>query len=259
LAHRQQDVYPLGYTINKKNYDIPSYFRDHYQAFISSLIYQYNIDESILDYNLYRFSQCFRIFADDHIRRHKYSPEQFELSDKQKKYAFEFYLQIDGMCISYRFYSQDLNIPTLLVDLFFMKTCSFGNAQPRSIHEGLFCINQPDLRYSLSPCNNCPLCVPPYDQAYRPNREPVIRFGPHQTIHFANGYQTILNCSANCQTRNLIYVMICPCRQFEYIGETSQRLGDRLWCKFSIDHHLNFVFFFSSYDRSSTTSQSNHS
>ena len=93
---RRRKIYPLPYTINEENYNVHSYFRSNYQTFISSLIYQYNVKESIIDYNLYRFSECFRIFADDCIRRHKYNPELFELNDKQKKYAFEFYLQIDG-------------------------------------------------------------------------------------------------------------------------------------------------------------------
>ncbi len=85
LARHQQDVYPLAYTINQQNFTIPSYFRDNYQSFINSLIYQYNIDESILDYNLYRLLECFNTFADYYIRRHNYSVEQFELTDKQKK------------------------------------------------------------------------------------------------------------------------------------------------------------------------------
>ncbi len=144
-----------------------------------------------------------------------------------------------------------------------MKTCSFRHAIQRSIDEGLFCINEPDKRYSLSPCNNCPLCVPPYDLARRQRTEPPIRFGPNQTFQFCNGYQTILNCPADCQTRNIIYVMTCPCGKFEYIGETSQRLGDRLWCEFFLFFFFWFVFYFLNYHypplRSSSTFESNHS
>jgi hypothetical protein len=192
------------------------------------LIYKYNVDESILDYNLRRFSECFRTFADDYIRRYKYNAEKFELNEKQKKYAFEFYTQIDGMysCSNTDDLIYSLNI---LAHLFFMKTCSFRNALPRSEDEGLFCIDEPDSRYGLSPCNNCSLCVPLSDVTRR--QHPTIRFGPSQKFRFVNGYQTILNCPANCQTRAIIYVMVCPCGEFEYIGETSQRLGDRLWCK----------------------------
>ena len=94
---RRQHVHPLAYTINEENYNVHWYFRSNYQSFISSLIYQYNDKEPIIDCNLYRFSECYRIFADDCIRRHKYNPELFELDDKQKKFAFEFYLQIDDI------------------------------------------------------------------------------------------------------------------------------------------------------------------
>ena len=111
-----------------------------------------------------------------------------------------------------------------------MKTCSFRNAKPRSVDEGLFCIDEPDTSYGLSPCNNCSLCVPPHTISRRPQQQ-TIRFGPDQRLRFINGYQTILNCPADCQTRFIIYTMMCPCGEAEYIGETSQRLGDRLWCK----------------------------
>ncbi len=101
-ARRQPGVYPLIYSIDRtKLFDIPSYFRNYYQSFMNSLIFQFNVDEAILDYNLYRFTECFQMFANDFIRRHRYSPEQFVLSDKQKQYAFEFYLQIDGMFLDF--------------------------------------------------------------------------------------------------------------------------------------------------------------
>jgi hypothetical protein len=115
-----------------------------------------------------------------------------------------------------------------------MKTCSFRNAKPCSIEEGLFCIDEPDIQYGLLPCNNCSLCVPSYNNSRR--SQSTIRFGPSQKFRFINGYQTILNCPADCQTQNIIYVMTCPCGEFEYIGETSQRLADRLRCKFFIDN-----------------------
>ena len=114
-----------------------------------------------------------------------------------------------------------------------MKTCSFRNAKPRSSDEGLFCHEEPDARYALLPCNNCPLCMPPYDVARR--QQPAVRFGPSQRHRFVNGYQTILNCPADCHTRNIVYVMTCPCGEYEYISETSQRIGDRLKCKLKLE------------------------
>ncbi|CAF4652768.1 unnamed protein product, partial [Rotaria sp. Silwood1] len=58
--------------------------------------------------------------------------------------------------------------------------------------------------------------------------QPLVRFGPQQQHCFINGYQSILNCPATCTTRNIIYVMTCPCHQADYIGETSLSLAERL-------------------------------
>ncbi|CAF1297606.1 unnamed protein product [Adineta steineri] len=206
LSQRQMGHYTLSYTIRKDKTDIPSYSISRHESFMSTLIYQYNVDEAILDYNLYRFDECYQMFINDYCRLHRCSSEQFELNSKQLKYAFEFYLQID-------------------VDVFFMKTCSFRGAKPRSINEGLFCIDEPDIRYGLIKCNNCSLCIPSSNYIHQ---QSTIRYGPSQKFRFLNGYETILNCPAHCQTQNIIYVMICPCNDFEYIGETSQRLSNRL-------------------------------
>jgi hypothetical protein len=127
-----------------------------------------------------------------------------------------------------------------------MKTCSFRQAKPRSLDEGLFCINEPDSRYGLSQCNRCALCGPRYNLTWREELGPMIRFGPKQQFTFYNDYQTMLNCPADCNTSNLIYVMVCPCRRFEYVGETSQRLNDRLrckWCSFLLLFIYIYVLF----------------
>lgn len=105
-----------------------------------------------------------------------------------------------------------------------MKTCSYRSAKPRSDDEGLYCIDEPEARYGVLPCNACELCILSAQQ------QSTIRFGPKQKFRFMNNYETILNCPADCQTENLIYVLTCPCNKAEYIGETSKRLGDRLWC-----------------------------
>ncbi len=86
----------MPYTINAEKFDVPSYFRQQYRTFIGSLIHQFNVDEPILDYNLCRFHECFDLFASDCIRRLKNPADDFDLNEKQKKYALEFYLQIDG-------------------------------------------------------------------------------------------------------------------------------------------------------------------
>lgn len=66
---------------------------------MNSLTEQFRIDESIIDYNLYRFSECFQLFAKDLIRQHNQPTDFFKLDNHQKQYAFEFYLQIDGIVI----------------------------------------------------------------------------------------------------------------------------------------------------------------
>ena len=118
-----------------------------------------------------------------------------------------------------------------------MKTCSYRHATPRSVDEGLFCQDEPESQYGFLPCNNCSLCVPYHETSIR-EQQLTVRFGPNQKFRFINGYQAILNCRADCETRNIIYTMICPCGEYEYIGETSQRLGDRLWCKFPLADNL---------------------
>ena len=124
-----------------------------------------------------------------------------------------------------------------------MKTCSFRQAKPRSLDEGLFCVNEPDRQYGLSACQNCSLCAPRYNLRCREQLGPMIRFGAKHGFTFINGYQTILNCPADCQARNLIYVMVCSCGEFEYIGETNQRLLDRLRCKFFFSCIKKKLFF----------------
>jgi len=43
----------------------------------------------------------------------------------------------------------------ILVDIFYMKTCSFRGAQPRSDTEGLFCgPDEPEARYRMIPCGH---------------------------------------------------------------------------------------------------------
>ena len=139
-----------------------------------------------------------------------------------------------------------------------MKTCSFRGAKPRSVDEDLFCVNEPSVRYSFSRCHNCELCLPTHHESRY--RRQTIQFNS-QKFRFTNGYETILNCPASCPTCNVIYAMTCPCIEFEYIGETSQRLGDRLWCKYLFffssryKHHWSSIY---GSHRSSSTFQSNH-
>jgi hypothetical protein len=86
----------------------------------------------------------------------------------------------------------------VLVDLFYMKTCSYGDAQPRSDIEGLFCgMDEPEARYSMHPCESfyC-LCCYPYNQAEKTQSWSVVDFMSSATHRFVNGYTTYLNCPA---------------------------------------------------------------
>ena len=82
-----------------------------------------------------------------------------------------------------------------LVHMFYMKTCSFRFARPRSLHEGLFCLQTPEARYELVACGNCGLCYPQYDMTHRTNKY-IVQFSQAHQHTFLNGYQSILNCSA---------------------------------------------------------------
>ena len=76
-----------------------------------------------------------------------------------------------------------------------MKTCAFRYARPRSLHEGLFCLQKPEARYELVACGNCGLCYPLYDMTYR-SKKFIIEFSQAHQHTFVNGYRAILNCSA---------------------------------------------------------------
>ena len=94
------------------------------------------------------------------------------------------------------------------MDLFFLKTCNFRDAQPRLIHqekEGLLCQLEPMARYGTRPCNNtrCILCEKERkktSQLKNDTTTTTIMVGAdftQQQIHcFLNTYQAILNCPA---------------------------------------------------------------
>ena len=84
-----------------------------------------------------------------------------------------------------------------------MKTCSFRGSHARCIDasinnsiEGLFCIDQPETRYLMLPCNNtdCPCCYQSLDISRR--HEPSVRLALKEPHRFVNGYQVYLNCHA---------------------------------------------------------------
>ena len=85
---------------------------------------------------------------------------------------------------------------TFLVDVFYMKTCSFRRAQPQSIDEGLFCHeNEPERKYRMTKCPGtpCSCCFPCY-QWDKSQQWPVIDYTASSSHRFINGYTTYLNC-----------------------------------------------------------------
>ncbi|CAF1164089.1 unnamed protein product [Rotaria sordida] len=172
----------------------------------------WNVNKDILEFNFTKFMKLAQLLAANRIHRFSTQPNQEYLHEDDYSFALEFFLQID-------------------IDLFYMKTCSYRGAQPiiDDIPKSLFCINEPQVRYALTQCNqlSCCLCYPWYKLTYR-QHHPIVQFGSNQQYTFINGYRSILNCPATCTTRNIIYVLKCPCHQVEYIGETSLSLANRL-------------------------------
>ncbi len=182
-------------------------------AFSSRL---WNIDYSILEYNLTHMLKLAKLFGANRIHRFSIPFHQAYLHENEYTVALEFFLQID-------------------INLFYMKTCSYRQAIPVMLNDknNIFCLNEPEARYGISLCHekSCCLCYPSYKLTFR-HDQPIIQFGPHQQHQFVNNYRSILNCPATCQTRNLIYVLTCPCHRVDYIGETSLSLASRLSCNY---------------------------
>ncbi|CAF4518539.1 unnamed protein product [Rotaria sp. Silwood1] len=180
---------------------------------IFSLSRLWNINRDILKHNFGQLMNLNRLFAANRIHCFSTRPDQEYIGEEEYALALEFFLQID-------------------VHLFYMKTCSYRGAQTLLLGDkNLFCLSEPQARYGITRCNelSCCLCYPSYKGVYR-LQQPIIRFGSHQRHTFINGYESILNCPASCTTKNIIYVLTCPCRQVDYIGETSSSLNHRLVC-----------------------------
>ncbi|CAF5188020.1 unnamed protein product, partial [Rotaria magnacalcarata] len=162
------------------------------------------VNESIIMCNANRL----RVICDRLLELHEYFRRRVTamqdvalneptLNSKQMSLILEFFLQID-------------------VDVFYMKTCRFRDAEPCPSIQGLFCNDEsPKARYRMVPCGttNCPCC------------SSIENSSSHR---FVNGYTTYLNCPASCTTSNIIFVMTCPCGQYKFIDSTSGSLTDAL-------------------------------
>ncbi|CAF1346263.1 unnamed protein product [Rotaria sordida] len=183
---------------------------------IFSLSRLWNINKDILEFNFKQLKQLAELLAANRIHRFPTRPDQEYLHEDEYSLALEFFLQMD-------------------VDLFYMKTCSYRGAQLRIVNEkSLFCLSEAQAQYGMTQCNqrSCCLCYPSYKLIYR-QHQPIVQFGSYQQHTFINGYRSILNCPATCTTRNIIYVLTCPCHQVDYIGETNhQAHGNRILKEF---------------------------
>ena len=177
--------------LRRTNTTQPSFLREKYDSLFGQLIDRLKIDLSILDYNYTRMNDYLqRLSAHqsqiNFVRLHELKP----IDENEYPIALEFYLQFDRK----RYRLTGSHCQWCLGSLFYMKTCSFRFARPRSLHEGVFCSLEPEARYELEACGNCGLCYPQYDRTHR--SKPLMKFNQSHRHTFVNGYEAILNCSA---------------------------------------------------------------
>jgi hypothetical protein len=94
-----------------------------------------------------------------------------------------------------------------VVDLFYMKTCSFRNVIPDESNKYLFCVTNPEARHAMTACGNCGLCYPKYNVKKR--GQPSVEFGPAQRHQFVNKYESILNCPCVSFSISQTYIYVC--------------------------------------------------
>ncbi|CAF2085893.1 unnamed protein product [Rotaria magnacalcarata] len=208
-ARRQLGKYRSEFSIRNTNASETSFMVKQYHTYYGSILEKFQVDLAILDYNYIRLHYVLQLFRTTRLQilsLDKCSENDLLLHENELPQLLEFYLQMD-------------------VDLFYMKTCSFGDAQPRSTTEGLFCEQPPECLYTMTPCGDCRLCRTPRDMRYR--QQAPILFNRYEKHRFINGYESILNCPATCTTKNLIYVLTCLCGQYDYISETKYMLAVR--------------------------------
>ena len=184
--------------------------------------------------------------------------------------ALESFLQFDGKSSPYltadtltaHWYTifTSFSCFCFLVDAFYIKTCSFQREMAEcGFHMGkmsLFCGNvAPKPRYTMIACEKpcCPLChlINTAQQRIQ-SHSYAIDFVFNSKHEFVNAYTTYLNApvvcfflfrplwifSTNvvwhfktCETKNIIYVMTCPCGHYDYADSTAGTLADALACK----------------------------
>ncbi|CAF1484015.1 unnamed protein product [Rotaria sordida] len=217
IARRQNGAYTPDALMLMNMYEYGDIFSLSEED-VEKLARHLKVGKSIITFNADRFrSICCILLAWHELFRRNIlcmpdrALQEPTLNSKQMAIALEFYLQID-------------------VDLFYMKTCSFRGAQPRSDLEGLFCSkDEPQANYSMIPCQKsfC-TCCHPVNNEKKTQPWPVVNFASSSRYQFINGYTTYLNCPATCNTTNIIYTMTCPCGQYDYVDSTAETLADAM-------------------------------
>ncbi|CAF5116636.1 unnamed protein product, partial [Rotaria magnacalcarata] len=193
-TRRQLGTFKSEFDFITKDSMVPSFLYEKYQMFYVDLLARLKVDIAILDYNYLRLNNYMKLLLFERMRIFNISLNNIsKIDEKEYPLALEFFLQFD-------------------VNMFYMKTCSLRYARPRTLNEGLFCLQEPEARYELSACGNCALCYPQYDRTYRMKKS-IVDFSQAHQHTFLNGYHS-------CHTRNIIYALTCPCGNVDYIGET---------------------------------------
>ena len=175
---------------------IPSFLREKYQMLFVDLLERLKVDVSILDYNYIRLNNYMRLLIYEQMQVFNLRLDQIpRIEENEYPLLLEFFLQFDSKSSSSSSSSFVVLNHAILVNLFYMKTCTFRYARPRTLNEGLFCLQEPEARYEFASCGNCSLCYPQYDMTYRINKS-IADFNQAHQHQFINGYRAILNCSA---------------------------------------------------------------
>ncbi|CAF1336830.1 unnamed protein product [Rotaria sordida] len=222
LTRRGPGVYPDPIN-SKSNQQIPSYLYLIYDNWLGHFKTRLNVDTSILDYNLYRLFHIIELFISKY---RTYEGSDFLFDHHFKVPLHEKFLRrlhIYELVILLEFFLQ------LDVDMFFMKTCAFRIPDGLLIKTGLFYTDDMtnSLCHDMKPCQRlfCTLCQAKNDSDSASCT--TIEFSTSGQKHrFVNGYEAVLNCPANCQTNNIIYVLTCACGEYDYIGSTRYSLNE---------------------------------
>jgi transglutaminase/protease-like cytokinesis protein 3 len=77
--------------------------------------------------------------------------------------------------------------------------------------------------------------------------KPVGFFKTGNFSTFKNGTKFTVQSNMNCKTENVIYCMICEMCGENYIGQTGNKIADRVRVykqQIRVAHHINFLFLF---------------